>query len=346
LNFAIIVGSVLRLLKPDMLTSTSQFRVLAFAVLLNLAWSFHPVLGKVLLSGWDPPHVAWLRYFSAWVFWILFLPLIRKISRSAALESSDAPASRLDFWIPLSIGIMTFFASPLLQISGLRLAAASDNAILIALEPLSAVLMALLVLRERPRKLEWISMLAAAFGVFVLSGGLQSGSEPSRPVPDASLIGNLLIITSLLGEGYFSAGGRLLVTGRSALGALGIFTRALSWGVLFLTFWVFFRHGAPDLTRFTPERILALLWMGPFGTALGYFIWLRLLEHASVSNLALTLFVQPMAGAALGMWILDEPLTISRLAGGALLLFSLLIPLAGTEIGKASAGRLKKLLSQ
>jgi|GEM_PF-546757 len=329
-----------------MVHSIPRVRVLVFAVLLNLAWSFHPVLGKVLLSGWEPPHVAWLRYFSAWVFWVLLLPWTRGARRPASLDQTAPLVGRRDFWVPLSIGLMTFFVSPLLQISGLRLAAASDNAILIALEPLSAVLMALLILRERPRRPEWMSMASAVFGVFVLSGGLHAGSASSGRIENASLIGNLLIIISLLGEGYFSAGGRLLITGRSLLSAIEIFTRALSWGVFFLSLWVFSRHGAPDLTPFTTERILALLWIGPFGTALSYFIWLRLLEHVSVSNLALTLFVQPLAGAALGIWILGETLTISRIVGGVLLLVSFLIPLAGTEFGKASAERLKKLLSQ
>jgi drug/metabolite transporter (DMT)-like permease len=175
-----------------------------------------------------------------------------------------------------------------------------------------------------------MSLGIAACGVFVLSGGLDRGGQAQA----AELIGILMIIASLLGEGFFSVGGRLLVLERAGLGSLATFTRSLTWGVLLLSVIILPVHGAPDWQSFTVSRGLALLWIGPFGTAISYYIWLRLLDSVPVSVLSISLFVQPLAGIAFSCMILGESVGISRLVGGVLILAAMSIQVFGKRVSK------------
>ena len=247
-------------------------------------------------------------------------PSVGRPSRAGFIRQS------LPFWM----GAVTFCLAPLFQSSGLALTGASENALLIALEPVSAVLMALLVLSERPMGREYVSLGIAFIGVFVLSGGLSGGVSNGG----GSWIGNLLIVASLLGEGFFSAGGRILALEHSGVSAVDAFTRSLSWGALLLSVIVLPLHGVPVLSSFDLSRALALLWIGPFGTAFSYFIWLRLLESTPVSALSVSLFVQPLAGLAFSVILLGESPGISQLVGGVLILAAMSVQVFGRRVLK------------
>ncbi len=298
------------------------YLVYVVAFLINLIWAAHPVVGKVLLAGWSPFHVAWMRYVSAWCVWMILSPFLKGSGKS--LTATLLPKNRSGLIVML-VGAFTFCLSPLLQFSGLQKTGALENAILISLEPTSTVLLALIFLGERPKKREWWALFLAAFGVFVLSGGpsiLEGGEKTFQMTVGA--FGNILIVLSLLGEGFYSVAGRWLARDPE-LNHVSVFTRALSWGALFLSVIILPVHGLPDFKAFTSVRFLALFWIGPMGTALSYFIWLRLLEKVEVSRLAMSLFVQPLAGAAFGWAILGDTLTLEKSVGVLVIFFAMFL---------------------
>jgi len=101
-------------------------------------------------------------------------------------------------------------------------------------------------------------------------------------------------------------------------------------GVIALTLVITVTQGAGSLGQFLyPEAwswefFLAMLWIGPVGTAFTYLYWMFALENLSVGSLALTLFVQPLVGAAFGSLFLGEYLTGMQWLGGVLILASVL----------------------
>ncbi len=130
------------------------------------------------------------------------------------------------------------------------------------------------------------------------------------------------MLVSLVGEGSHSVIGKKLLP---RLDPLRINFLALSWGVGFLTLALFIFQGLPHFENMTWASIGALLWLGPLATAGGYFYWLHAMKRLSLMSMALTLFVQPLAGSLFATGLLGEVLSVKQLAGGALILASILL---------------------
>ena len=72
------------------------------------------------------------------------------------------------------------------------------------------------------------------------------------------------------------------------------------------------------------KSILALMWLGPLGTALSYLFWMLVMRRAPVASLALTLFVQPVFGSVWGYVFLGERLSQVQAAGAVLIIGAML----------------------
>lgn len=70
---------------------------------------------------------------------------------------------------------------------------------------------------------------------------------------------------------------------------------------------------------------LAVIYMAVFATVGGYWLWFRSLSVVDASTAAPTLFIQPLLGAALGIWLLGDVVTWATWAGGGLIIVSLLL---------------------
>jgi drug/metabolite transporter (DMT)-like permease len=304
--------------------------VLAGLILCNLVWALNPVATKILLEESGAPTVAWLRYSSA----ALTLIGVALLGRVFARQSKSGDLNRstaMGFWIPgtlksrlilLALGVVTFCITPLLQIIGLSTSQAVDNALIIAIEPLMTTLMAWLILGEALTRKDLAAFVVALFGFSLLSG-----LTPARIFGglDSHLLGNLLILLSLVGEATFSPLSRILMRESSAS---SVFRTALFIGVLALTLLVFTVFQAPALWTegWDLRRLGALLWLGPFGTAATYYFWIWALSRATIAQMVLTLFVQPLAGALFGAWILGERIALIQGVGGLLILAAVLVP--------------------
>jgi drug/metabolite transporter (DMT)-like permease len=77
---------------------------------------------------------------------------------------------------------------------------------------------------------------------------------------------------------------------------------------------------SPD---FTGRVVGALLALGLLGTGLAYILYFRLIADLGASRASSVNYVVPVAAVALGVVVLDEPLTWQLVAGGALVLASM-----------------------
>jgi drug/metabolite transporter (DMT)-like permease len=294
---------------------------LLILVLCNVIWSAHPVMGKLVLTDFPPAQGAWLRYASAlaaYLLAILVWPWIA--SRSAGFPPSRrtvfllrAPA-RDWAWLVL-MGFMTFCFSPLLQMTGLSESRATDNSLIVAMEPLLSVLLAWILLKEKLHLFHLGAFVVALTGFFLLAGvswdQLVKGFDPH-------LLGNLLLLLSLMGEAAFSVLGRKLVGRRLSPPAL--FGATLATGVLLLSVIALPGWGWPDVHHLSWRSALGLLWLGPLGTTFSYFLWMLALVRAPVASVAITLFIQPLMGAAWGYLFLGDRMSGYQLLGAALIL--------------------------
>jgi len=302
-------------------TAPLQLKILLGLIICNLIWSAHPLMGKWLLEDFVPVDVAWLRYTSALVaFWIL-RPFLSK--RVVHRPSNQMIKSWQDIALVIFVGSMSFCFSPLLQLTGLHASRATDNALIIAIEPLITVGCAWLFLRQAISRGTSFSFILALIGFFFLAGlslhGLIDVTQGGRE----HFIGNVIMLVSLIGEAFYSVvGTTLLIRGYSPV---SIYAGANLAGVIGLTVAVAIMghnpiHILEGLAHLHWKSAVGLLWLGPLGTTVTYLYWMGALRGATVASLALTLFIQPIFGSIWGYVFLDERLTALQASGGVLII--------------------------
>lgn len=268
--------------------------------------------------------IAFLRYFAAAVPLAIYCMV--KSERADGQSLARAWASdlnRVDLRIAL-VGVLTFFVSPYLQMTGLRQTRAIDGALMVAMEPLFTILTACLVLGERLRISQIGSILVALLGAGILT---ELSWSRGAVLSEARLAGNLIVLASMFSETAYSVLSKPALERRSPL----IFvTGGLVTGTALLFVANVLIDGPRRLAGFAPlvenQRIgdcLAFLYLGLGCTLFGYLYWMVVLAKTPVSLMALTLYVQPVLGIVWGRILLDEPVTASTLIGAGLIVIAL-----------------------
>ena len=274
-------------------------------------------MAKLLMNDFSPAHTAWLRYASAlasylvaFAFLDFFLPERRKrLGRPFVL-----PKRPKDLGLLALLGFMTFCFAPFLQMTGLNISRATDNSVIIAMEPMITVFLAWLFLAEKVTSKHVFTFFVAIIGFLLLT---EMGPSQLFQGWNQHLIGNLILLVSLTGEASYSVLCRKLMKRYSMT---GIFGTALACGVLFLGILTLLVSGLPPLSHLSLTSLLALLWLGPLGTTVTYLYWMSALREAPVASLALTLFVQPVLGTIWGYLFLDDRLNLVQTLGACLIL--------------------------
>ena len=267
----------------------------------------------------SPGHTALLRNGSALVFFVAFFIIVRGTGKLKHIQFFARPSTVKDGWMFFFFGALSFAGAPLLQAFGLNFSQATDNALIVALEPLLTVLVAWIFLKERLHRSQVISFLIAMTGFSFLS----RITWQSIISLDPHLIGNLFILLSLCGEAAFSSFTRKLLP---RFPPTAIFGTGLAIGLVFIFTITLLRVGPIPLENFTTRSFLAVLWMGPLGTTTAYLVWTIILSRTvPIAAMALTLFLQPVLGSIWGYLFLNETLETVQLLGAALILVAIFL---------------------
>ena len=65
----------------------------------------------------------------------------------------------------------------------------------------------------------------------------------------------------------------------------------------------------------TPESVLAVVWLGLLGSGLAYLCYFRILQHWGATRASLVAYLLPIYGIALGAMVLAEPIAPTTLLG-------------------------------
>ena len=221
-----------------------------------------------------------------------------------------------DFLLVALVGALNFAVAPAMQIASLRYTQAIDVSILIALEPMLVVLVAALVLGEKPTRRTAISLVAGTIGMLILSGvgfGNTSGDLARR------LTGNLIFASSLLAEVAVSIAGRRLVSYRASHSIqLMMLAGFLTASICFLE-----EIQAATFSAFSSRAWGSILFLALGPSIFAYTVWYRVIKVVPVNQVALSLFIQPLLGSILGYTLLDETIGLQTVIGAALVCCSL-----------------------
>ncbi len=284
-------------------------KLFLFLALCNVVWSFHPMLGKWALQDFTPTEVAVLRYGSAALAYFLY-----SISFGRKRKCYATPKGWNESALFFLLGFAPFAVSPILQLVGLSQAQSIDNAIVIAMEPLITVFMVWIFLREGMNRSQ-----ATAFGIAMLGFFLVSKFDPtaSAPLSNLQFFPFLLMLISLIGESVYVVCGRVLTQRYDPVSLFGF---AITCGMLCLLLYAAWIGELPDLRAFSWKSMLAILYLGPIGTAASYILWVVLIKEVPVPSLALTLFIQPVFGSIWGTIWLGESFDLKQSFGALMIL--------------------------
>lgn len=292
--------------------------VLLALLLCNAIWSVNPIMGKILLRSYPPYQLAQLRY-GATLLTSTVIVLIYRWWRPQRLSPSRDVFSLRNFHWVASIGLITFFGSPILQYLGLIRGSATANSLIVAIEPLFAVLLARAFLGEHLSRKQMFGFFFATTGFLLLSN-----VKPDRLGESLSLfsIGNLFFLSVMPMEAFYTIASRKLA-GR--ITPVSMFAAALPMGFAVLSAYLWIGHEPlPSLAPLADwHNLLALVVLGPIGTAITYIYWSEVLVDLPVAAVTLTLLGQPMLGAFSGYFFLGEHLDLWQGLGAVLILGAL-----------------------
>lgn len=288
----------------------------------NVLWGSSWVVAKLVLHELSPLQISAWRMIGTAPVAALWLAL--------ALRRNPLPRGA---WPTLLVlGFMSFVASKFLNLWGLTLTTATHASLLTAVEPLFTIALGCLLLAEAFTKRRAGAFLCGAVGAWLLvteGGGWTGAGAASGPA-----LGDLIFMAGLALEAGYSVIGKSLLT-RHAPAVVTMATVLASlvfWAPL--AGWDGLRNGWP---AWSPAVLAGLAFLSLGCTVLAYWIWFLALREMEAGLAALTIFVQPVWGSLLAVWLLDEPLLGSTLVGGALVLVSLYLATAPPLRGKRRA---------
>ncbi|HEY7849095.1 MAG TPA: DMT family transporter [Ktedonobacterales bacterium] len=280
-------------------------------VVANALWAGTYSAGKIALHDLNPVELNALRFLIASL--VLAPALLRGWRR--------IPRDRRSLATLAMLTLLGFVFNKAFEYFGLALSTASDVALLIATESLFTAVLSWTALRERVTAAGVAALVVGMAGVYLI---VERGVIPNLGGSAGSgrIIGDLLVIFSLLLEsGYTILGKRtltqvppLLFTAATLTGSLLVWIPAGAVSVM--------RLGAPHLSL---AGWLGVCYMALVATVLGYWLWFRALAVVDASTAAPMLFIQPLLGAALGVWLLHDSVTWATWLGGGLIFASLLL---------------------
>ena len=276
----------------------------------NALWAGTYVAGKVALRDLNPVELNALRFLLAS---LLLAPALLRGWRAI-------PRDRRSLATLAALTLLGFVLNKAFEYFGLALSTASDVALLISTESLFTAVLSWTLLRERVTAAGVTALGVGLAGVYLI---VERGFIPNLGGGGSGrVIGDLLVIFSLLLESGYTILGKRTLTRMPPL----LFTAATLVGSLF----VWLPAGAVAVARAGLPHLSLAGWVGVsymalVATALGYWLWFRALAVVDASTAAPTLFIQPLLGAALGVWLLHDSVTWATWLGGALIFTSLLL---------------------
>lgn len=230
-----------------------------------------------------------------------------------------AAFTRRDRLVLIAVGLLVFSLSPFFQLSALQLTLATDAALLVAFEPVTTALLAVLILRERLQPATLVAFLVATIGVLVMS---DPHAMTAIGFTTSRLFGNGLFLLALICEGIFSITTRTITQRHPAL---PLVTRMLLAGLVGNVALHYDTCTLENLRAIDGTTWVILAFLGICCTAWGYTGWAALTKRIPVNRIALSLFLQPFIGGAVAYVVLGEMPTPRMALGGGIVLTSLLL---------------------
>jgi drug/metabolite transporter (DMT)-like permease len=229
------------------------------------------------------------------------------------------PVATTDRWPMARLSMIGVVASFIFGYSGINLTLSSDASLLIIGEVIFTAILAYALLHERIERNRLIGIIVGAIGAVILMGG--SLGENTETAPNRFL-GNLLFLACLACESYYTVrGGVFLQRNDSISMMLLVNTISLIVWIPIIVWYVV----SGQFPVFDTMTLLSTIYLALIPSVLCYFLWFTAVKHVGATVAAVALLFQPVVGALLGITLMGDPITITFIVGGALIIGALVI---------------------
>ncbi|MDR7481483.1 MAG: DMT family transporter [Armatimonadota bacterium] len=285
-------------------------RTLAALAATLLTWSSAYAAIRAGLTGYQPVHLATLRYVIA-----------SALLAGHALAAGVRPPVLRDLPAIVALGATGITTYTLALAFGLRTVAAGAGSLIISSQSIWIALFAVAFLRERLTVWGWLGTLLSFGGVALIVWGEGRGADAASSGAGAASAGlavdrNALwvVLAAVATAAYFV--GQKPLLGRYAATALNAYCIWVGTGLMLLA-----SGGLLAAVREAPAAAtLAAVYLGVFPTAIGYATWTYALSRAPAAIVGNALYlIAPLAIVVAWAWLGEVPRVLSLLGGGVVL---------------------------
>jgi drug/metabolite transporter (DMT)-like permease len=284
-------------------------------------WGGTFVAGKWAVSEAPPFFVATLRFTIASV---LLWALVARRQRGRG-DRLPVPRGGAQWAGLFSLGLTGVFLYNFMFLTGLSWTSATNGSLIVAFNPMLTAVLSAFWLKERVRPIQAGGLLLALLGVGVVvtRGSIAVIRGLAFNPGDLLMLGAPLAwaLYTIVGKKVLRYFPPLVATAYASLfGTLLLLPAAALEGSL-LT-------GAQ---HFTVYGWLSVFQLALLGTVVGFVWWYEGVERLGASRAAIFVNLVPLFGVLLSALILSEPLVVSQLAGGILVVLGVGIGTLGAR---------------
>lgn len=296
---------------------------LLLLILLQFFWAASYAAMKMAMTEMPMGLVMILRYGIAGIILLI------------ASGWKDWRIGTRDFMLILFIGVLNFTLSPFFQLMSLKLTYATDTAVLVAFEPMTTALLAVLILKEKFSKRTLGVFIIATIGVLIMSNVQMKQGEVALT---ARLMGNFLFLASVCCESLYSITSRYTTQRISPLRVIALMSLS---GAVTNTVLYWDTLTAANFARIGTTGWGCIFFLTIFCSVIGYGGWTMLTRITPVNRLTLSLYLQPIFGGLVAYYTLHEAPTTRTLVGAGIVVISLLFWVL-THMGKLMHGHIQE----
>ncbi|TLM75808.1 DMT family transporter [Pseudarthrobacter sp. NamB4] len=282
-------------------------RAAVYLILANLFWAGNFVVGQAAMKTMEPLQLT---------FWRWALAAVPLLVLAGAVEKPDWRAVLGRWPVLLLLSLLGMSGYTLLLYSALQHTSALNASLVTAANPALIMVLAVVLLRDRPRPVSWAGVGLGLAGVLlVLTGG-----DLQRLLTFSIDSGELLILGAITVWGLYTIIARRLsvpaITSTAvqvAMAAVVLAPIAAATGA-----------GLPS----TPAEGWSLAFIALFPSLGSYLLWNLALKRTSAANAGNYLNLIAVFTAIITV-LMGQPITLAQVLGGALVISGVLLTSAG-----------------
>lgn len=281
-------------------------------VLVALCWGGTFIAGRVIAESVPFMTAAAARFAVA-------VPLLLAVAWK--LEGGLPRLDRKQLLLTFGLGFSGIFVYNICFFGALSMMPAGRTALFVAFNPIVTALFLALFFRERLGRKKWIGIAIAFTGaaIIVTRGELLAAwQDISRSIG----AGEGLMFCAVSGWAVYTIIGRFALKNLSPIAAT---TYAAIWGLLLLSGGAAYEGIRQGWGEFDWKISAAIAYLGVFGTVIGFIWYYQGVKAIGPARTAVFNNLVPVFGILLASLLLGEPILLSMIAGGLLVIAGVMI---------------------